>query len=847
MNPSLPILELRHDLVAACSAHRRIIIQAPTGSGKSTQIPQYLLDDGLLRDGRVVVLQPRRLATRLLASRVAKERNVRLGEEVGYQIRFEDVSNDRTRIKYETEGILLRQLISDPELREVDAIIFDEFHERHLYGDITLARAIHLQQTLRPDLLLIVMSATLDVGPLQTYLGECATLTSAGRAYPVDIEYRDRTLNPRRDDISEAAAEAVAKLIQRGVDGDVLVFMPGAYEIHRTIQALRHQSACSGCLILPLHGELPPAEQDAAVDGYDQRKIIVSTNVAETSLTIDGVRVVVDSGLARMPRFDPHRSINTLWIEKISRASADQRAGRAGRTAPGICFRLWTEREHPERALHEVPEIRRLDLSEAVLSMKAAGITDIHGFPWFEAPEPNIVDQAERLLEDLGAVSEATGEITELGRQMSLFPVHPRYARLLITAEEYRCVRQAALIAALTQGRSIMIRKTGKDTRGKQADMLGDSAPSDFFILMRAWQFAAGHRYDVRRCQSMGIHAQSARQVEKVYDSFVRLAKRQGLTVLDRAADDEAICRCLLAAFADQVALRRDRSTRNCQIVHGRSGVLARQSVVDSPLFVAAEIDEIQAGGTGTVQLSAATAIQEEWLSELFPDAVRTVCDSFYDAKTKRVVQEERRVYHDLTLHAKPAGTPQKDAAARILATEVEQGTIKLNKWDAQVDQWILRVNNLAEWCPDAGISPIGAAERRLLLEQLCLGCFSAKEVRNQNVWPVLRSYLSAAQQQFVNQEAPERLDIGGKRAFRLTYVESGPPFLTARIQELFGVQSLRPIACGRIQPLIHILAPNQRPVQITQDLPGFWQNHYPRIRQELKRKYPKHAWPEDP
>lgn len=844
---ALPIFEIRDALREAAGRSRRLIIRAPTGSGKSTQVPQMLLDDGLLKDGKVVVLQPRRLATRLLAARVARERNAHLGEEVGYQIRFEDVSNDRTRIKFETEGILLRQLMSDPELRGIDAILFDEFHERHLYGDITLARAIHLQNTARPDLLLAVMSATLNVEPLQRYLQSSVVLSSEGRTFPVDIQYLTRPLHPRGDSVMDAAAGEVERLIRDDVPGDILIFMPGAYEIQRTIQTLQSSSVAKGCLLLPLHGELPPREQDAAVASYAQRKIIVSTNVAETSLTIDGIRVVIDSGLARIPRFDPHRAINTLLVEKISRSSADQRAGRAGRTAPGLCVRLWTEREHGERALYEIPEIKRLDLSEAVLSLKAADVDDLTAFPWFEPPDERALDKAIRLLTDLGALRVTDHSITELGRRMAAFPLHPRYARMLITADSYGCVRQAALIAALTQGRPILVRRTGSDTRKNKEDVLGEQAPSDFFILMRAWQYAAKNGFDVNRCRRLGIHAQAARQVQPVYDAFLRLAERQGLTLNTKPAEDEALCKCVLAGFADQVAIRRDSGTLRCRIVHGRAGVLARESIVhDAPLVVAAEIDEVQAGRELNVLLNLATRIEEQWLCELFPDAMSAQADIFYDASAKRVVQEERRLYHDLVLESKRGGDPTADAAAHILADEIIKGTLTLNRWDEQVEQWILRVNGLAQWCPELGISSIGDNERRLIFEQLCLGALSYKDIRDRAVWPAVKSMLTPIQLEQLDRYAPERLEIGGRRPFRLVYAAQQPPSLSARIQELFGVRELPRIAMGRVQPVVHILAPNQRAVQVTQDLKGFWTEHYPGIRTELKRRYPKHNWPED-
>ena len=369
----LPIYEIERELVSLLRDQSRLVLQAPTGSGKSTQVPQMLLNHGLLRSGKVVVLQPRRLAARMLAKRVAEERGVTLGQEVGYQVRLDNRSSSSTRIKFETEGVLLRQMLTSPDLEGISAIIFDEFHERHVYGDVTLARALEIQEVLRPDLKLLVMSATLDIDLVIKYMDPCELLISEGRTYPVTEEYLRRATDPKKEPVWQLAAKEFSRLTAEGHEGDVLVFMPGAYEIHRTVEEIR-RAAGSGFQVMPLHGELPAADQDAAVARCSRRKVVVATNVAETSLTIDGVRLVIDSGLARVARFDPHRGINTLLVERISRASADQRAGRGGRTAPGHCMRLWSEREHASRAPREVPEVKRIDLSEIILSLKVGGV-----------------------------------------------------------------------------------------------------------------------------------------------------------------------------------------------------------------------------------------------------------------------------------------------------------------------------------------------------------------------------------------------------------------------------------------------------------------------------------------
>ncbi|MGC2579020.1 MAG: helicase-related protein, partial [Terrimicrobiaceae bacterium] len=519
MNETLPIYDLDEEIIDSVRENGRLILQAPTGSGKSTQVPQILLDGGALGSGRCIILQPRRLATRMLAKRVAEERGAQLGAEVGYQIRLDNISSPQTRILFVTEGILLRQMLANPRLDGVSTLIFDEFHERHLYSDISLARALDLQESLRPDLKVVVMSATLDGTQLEQHLRPCRTLSSQGRTFPVEIEY---LRHESRDEAPwELATDAVAENFET-TEGDILVFMPGSYEIQRTLRELSHRMP-SGCLILPLHGELPASEQDKAVARTERRKIIVSTNVAETSLTIDGVTMVVDAGLARVARYDPHRGINTLFIEKISRASADQRAGRAGRTAPGLCLRLWTQRDHTLRSSTEIPEIKRLDLAETVLSLKAAGIDDVNRFRWMDTPEEKSLARAERLLADLGALDSHSGAITSLGRRMLRFPIHPRYARMFLAARDFGCVRAAALIAALTQSRNLLLRAERR-IEEERAEIFGQGI-SDFLVLIRAFSYAERHNFRIEALRPLAIHAEAARQVNKLFEQFLEIAR----------------------------------------------------------------------------------------------------------------------------------------------------------------------------------------------------------------------------------------------------------------------------------------------------------------------------------
>ncbi len=840
---SLPIWEIHTQIIESLRSGNRLILSAPTGSGKTTQVPQMLLQAGLLAGGQVVILQPRRLAARLLATRVAQELGVKLGREVGYQIRFENVTSPETKIRFVTEGVLLRQMIDDQQLKGISVLLFDEFHERHLYGDITLARALDVQESSRPDLRIGVMSATLDADLLAQYL-KPRVLTSEGRMFPVEIKYEATPSYTDKRPIWEQAADAFSRYVRSGGDGDVLVFMPGGFEISQTISAIRHTDEAKGFILLPLHGELSPNDQDAAVARYRQRKVVVSTNVAETSLTIDGVRLVIDSGLARIPRFDANRGINTLLVENISQSSADQRSGRAGRTTPGVCMRLWSREEHSHRPAQELPEIKRLDLAEVVLTLKAAGVTDLRKFRWLEPPDEQSLSHAEELLTDLGALDKH-GAISATGRKMLAFPIHPRYARMLLAAQEYDCVYQAALVAALTQGRDLLLRNVGRDVNGLREDLLGEKASSDFWILMRAWTYASKNDFRIDACRRLGIHAVTARQVGPLFDHFLRIAKREGLDIKPREVKDEALQKCVLIGFSDRVACRLDQGTLRCELVHNRRGVLARESVVQhAPLFVVAEVREVE-GKDEEVRtiLSLATAIEADWLRELFPDDIDAELKVQFDPTQKRVAAAELSRFRGLALSARRIEPPPADAAARLLADEVVSGNLTLKEWDHAVEQWILRLNLLSKWCPEFELPPITDEDRRHLVEQICHGAIGYKDIKDREVRPVVQSWLSQPQRELLDKHVPERLTLPNGRTPKVSYEASNPPYISMRIQELYDVTQTPKIALGRVPVLVHILTPGMKPVQVTQDLGNFWREHYPRLKSELQRKYPKHEW----
>ncbi|MDQ8206819.1 ATP-dependent helicase HrpB [Coraliomargarita sp. SDUM461003] len=855
---NLPIYDVADDLLAGLAATGRVVLSAPTGSGKSTQVPQILLDRSGI-EGEIVVLQPRRLAARLLAKRVAFERGVKLGEEVGYQIRFENVVSARTRIRFVTEAILLRQILSDPGLKGVGAVVFDEFHERHLTSDLSLACALQSVAAQRPDLKLVVMSATLDIDVLQSYLDPCARVEASGRMYPVEVSYTGAALGRQAAPVWERAASAFKKSIAGQVEGDVLIFMPGAFEIRKTMEAIQALPESRAYEVLPLHGELPPDAQDRAVSSGERPKIIVSTNVAETSITIDGVRAVIDGGLARIARYDARRGINSILVEPISRASSEQRAGRAGRTGPGVCLRLWSEAEHLARSERDEAEVKRVDLSETVLMLAAAGICNLTVFPWFEAPTDEALRRAYQLLQDLGAF-EGMGAVTDmtesgelgispLGRQMSDFPLHPRYARLLIEGDRLGVLPDVALIAALSQGRPFYRAAREDRVRREQLRQIEDHADarSDYFVHLKAWELAQAAKFNAHACAALGIHGGAARQASAVAQQILRLAEKAGLDTRSGPLPDfeERICKCILVAFSDHLALRNDRGTRRCRMVHGRSGELRRESVVESVLLVASELEERELRGEVTVLLGLATAVEPQWLEALFGADFSEGTATSYDASARRVVCRTERRFRDLVLQAKDQGEPDYDQAAALLAAEVQAGKLNLKHWDAAVENWIQRVNFVARHCPETEIAAIDDEARQLLIEQICHGALSYKEIKDRPVLDTVKDWIRPEQLYYIDTYAPAEMDLPRrKRPARIRYEADGRAIIASKLQDFYDVPGAQlRVANGQVPLLVELLAPNQRPAHLTEDLDGFWSGAYAHVRKELAGRYPKHEW----
>lgn len=849
----LPVFEIETALQAALQGERaRVLLKAPTGSGKSTSVPGMLVDGGI--SGRVLVIEPRRMAARLLAGWVAKQRHAILGNEVGYAIRFDTKYRNDTKIIFLTDGVFQRWLLDDPTLSGVGAVIFDEFHERRLTVDLALARCLDLQDSTRSELKIVVMSATLETAGLADYLAPAVSLVAGGRTHPVQVIHRadrttlnDRGGSPSREiPIWEKMTAVCREAMTLPEPGNILMFLPGTHEIRRTIELLENSGVAKGWDVFPLYSALTPAAQDAAISPSSRPKMIIATNVAETSLTIDGVRTVIDSGLARSASYEPRRGINTLLIKKISRAAADQRAGRAGRTAAGRAFRLWSEADHARRAEFEPPEVHRIDLAEAVLLLKSLGVENINSFRWFNAPTEESITRAEGLLHDLGAI-DSNKSLTVKGRKMSLLPLEPRFSRLMLAGHEHGCVAETAFIAATVQGDGIFTNKRGSVGR---KDFIFPDDESDFAGEWRAFESAEAMGFDPRRCDPIGVVARAARETAQGFDRLCALAKHFGWErrAVDFKVNREAVGKAMLAAFSDQMAIRMSQGTLACKLVGNRKGKLDEDSCVkNAPAFVAAEITEVEAREI-VVHLRRATAIDPAWLEDLFPEDLTKTDGVAYDETRRRVVARKEIRFRDLILEAKESDHGVKlDLAAEMLANRVLNGELNLKTWDDTVNQWATRLSSLGIWMPELGMPSWTDEDRTDAVAQICHGSISYKEIKETNVWRVLREWLSPSQRAMLDLYCPERVDLPSGQSCKVTYTTGMDPFISVRVSHLFGLWETPMIASSRIPLLIHILTPGQKPWQMTKDLRGFWQTGYPQMKKEVAGRYPRHPWPDDP
>lgn len=844
--PHLPIDDVLPSLIDALRQHAAVVLRAPPGAGKTTRVPPALLDAGLAGNGRLLMLEPRRLAARSAARRIAAERGWKVGQECGYQVRFDDRTSHATRIVAMTDGILLRRLQDDPFLEGVAAVLFDEFHERRLESDLALGMMRRVQQTVRPDLKIAVMSATLTPAPLADFLGECAVVESEGRMFPVDIRYagaHDRRPLPVR--MAAAIEEMLAK-----THGDLLAFLPGVGEIHRTAREIEPLARRHNLLVLPLFGDMDPQSQDDVLRPQPRRKVVLATNVAETSVTIEGITGVVDSGLAKVMWFDAHVGLDRLELTPVSKASADQRAGRAGRLQPGVCLRLWDEASQRSRRDYELPDIRRVDLSGAVLQLRSWGETDVLSFPWFEAPSADQVQGAEVLLRRLGALDEQG--VTEIGRQMARLPVQPRLARLLIAGRALGCTGRAALTAALLSERDPFRMPDQPGLASGAAPHASHSDIVDRVAMLEEFEQCGSHAGELQEA--------AARSVFRARDQLLRSLREEGPESVDdqrslaplpgppagagggRTASDVALERALLAAYPDRLARRREATGPRGIMVGGRGVKLGpRSGVTRDELFLCIDVDD---GGAEAV-VRQASAVEREWLPA---ERLRTAVELFFHPSQRQVLARRRIYWEDLLLEESPTSISDDGTAAELLFEHASRDWQRVfPAEDEAIGGFVTRVQCLREWLPELNLPAFDEASLREVLRELCHGRTSFAELKRGPWLAALQSHLTYEQLRAVEREAPERITVPSGSQIRLTYEFGRPPVLAVRIQEVFGLRATPRVARGRVPVLLHLLGPNMRPQQITDDLESFWANTYPTVRGELRRRYPKHSWPDDP
>ncbi len=795
---SLPIDSLLDTIVQSLKRHPNIVIEAPPGAGKTTRVPPAIQQ---ALGGTTLVLEPRRLAARLAARRVAAERGEAAGGSVGYQVRFEEVGGPETRLWFLTEGVLLRRLLSDPELDGVTAVVLDEFHERHLEGDVALALLLHLQRTKRPDLRLAAMSATLDAAPVAKHLGGCPVVRSEGRRFELDIRYTPHSAAP----LEEQVAGALSNLLREGWRGSALIFLPGAAEIRRAMRACAPLAETRGMLALPLYGDLPPEEQERAVAPSPQPKVIFSTNVAESSVTIEGITAVIDSGLARVATDSPWTGLPALTVRRVSQASCDQRAGRAGRTAPGRVVRLFSQEDYARRPRRDEPEILRRELSPVWLALLAMGAGDPYALPWLDPPPKEAAQAAQTLLRRLGAIGSGGGPTPE-GAQMARYPLHPRLSRLVIEASRRGAGREGCRIAAVLSAGE----RLAPAAHGGRSDVLA--------LLEQEWM------------------PQTARILQQILDE---VRPRRDM----RPSEDDLLI-SILTAFPDRVAKRR--ANRQLALAGGGSAALAEGSVVRDEWLVAVDIEERRDQGLPVVRL--ASGMDPEWLIDLFPEQIRESKGLEWNKSAERVEATSGLWFGELAvMESRHGAADSPEAAALLAAKAIEAGWARFADPE-EISELRARVRFASQFAP---LRPVEEEDIHQALESLCQGIRSFAELKsraaNGGLAAALLGRLGPAARARLEELAPTRLRLPSGRSARVRYAEGQPPWVASRLQDFFGMRETPKIGGGKVPLVVHLLAPNQRPVQTTTDLAGFWERLYPALRRQLMRRYPKHAWPEKP
>jgi ATP-dependent helicase HrpB len=813
---AFPVLDILHELRNILRDDRIAIVQAPPGAGKSTVLPLELVKEPWLGDRKIIMLEPRRLATRSVAMRMASLLQCEIGDKVGYRIRFENRTSAATKIEVVTEGLLTRMVQHDSSLEEVGMVIFDEFHERSLHADLALALCLQVQQLIRPDLRILIMSATLDAEKITARLGKARVVTSLGKQFPVTIQYEPPDPNVH---ITSHCAKVIRKALSRN-EGDLLVFLPGAGEIKR-LEAELNKEASVGPVIYPLYGDLPFKLQNEAIlprpDG--KRKIILATSIAETSLTIEGIGIVIDSGFARVPKFNPRSGLTRLETVRVSKDAADQRAGRAGRLGPGICFRLWSESIHSNLLQQRVPEILEADLSPMMLELLSWGARP-EELTWITPPPTGSVNQAVDLLAKLGAV--ATGKITHDGKAMLRFPTHPRLAHMMIKASDADPGNGPALaadIAAILEERDPLSKDVGADL-GLRVEAL------------RRWRNKAAGNGDTS----------SLERIEKLAAVWRKHLRTE---VNNNAVPDSLCGSILMQAFPERIARRVDKFHGRYKLANGRSARLPdNDPLVREPWLAVAEMDE----GVGEGKVFLAAPLAEETLLE--NATTRHVVK--WDDERNQVVALNERVVGDFVISTSSSTNISDGERVDAICGAIKTHGLNLLGWQEALETFQARVLSLRQWRPEEAWPDV--TDQRLVdtvktwLPPFLSDISRRSELSKLDGDSILRTILPWELASKLDKLAPLKLPVPTGSLIRIQYFPDGQaPIMEVRLQELFGMEQTPSVNEGRTKVLLHLLSPGYKPVQVTQDLASFWNTTYQEVRKELRLRYPRHSWPEDP
>ncbi len=828
---SLPIDEILPLLKEAVSASPSVVLHAPPGAGKTTRVPLALLDMLPAGKGRIIMLEPRRIAAASAARWMARCLGEEVGETVGYSIRFDSRVSKKTRIEVVTEGILTRRIQADPGLEAASLVIFDEFHERSLNADLSLALCLDLRRGVREDLKVLVMSATLDCGPVSALLDGAPVVSSKGRIFPVEEHYLPDKTRPLPDRIALVVGKALGE-----TDGDMLIFLPGAGEIRACSEAIGKMPVVrrAEIAIHPLYGDLPFEEQERAILPSEKRKIVLATNIAETSLTIEGVRVVIDSGLTRRLQHDPSTGMNRLVTVSVSKASAEQRKGRAGRLGPGVCYRLYSRNAFHAMVPSAPPEILLSDLSSLVLELAVWGVKDPSELLWLDSPPAVSWESAVRLLQDLGALDKSASATAE-GRRMARFPLHPRLARLMLRAEQLGCLRLGADLAALLSERDILRRGFPMD----RAACNSDPDITSRVDLLRRW----------RKGRDLPDNADpwALRSVDRIAGQLAGLMTRTAKISAREAAAADETGRLLLCAYPGRIAQVRQDGAGQFVMSQGRGVRLpVATSLGKSSYIVAVNVDAGEKA-EGIVHLAA--PLSEELIRSELRGRIENVRRVEWDRREERVIAANEERVGAVILSSRPF-TPSDDEALPVLCEAIgsNPGMLVISRDARQFQGRVALMQRTfpeEDW-PDLSDSHLLSNPEGWLLPWL-RGRRSGRDMKNLDILPALKALLPWKMTRLLEDRTPLTIYVPSGHRVEVDYTAGDVPVLAVKLQEMFGLADTPEIAGGRVKVLLHLLSPARRPVQITQDLKGFWNSGYQQVKKELKGRYPKHPWPDDP